>query len=395
MDREPTQEELREKTRLEIEHVDKEIEEEEKEAARKVRREEQKHYCTYKQYKAAIKGYNPEKDFRPSLLCGCACPEGSISIIAARPAGGKTSSMINIIRETLNANTETAERRKILYVNLEMNYRQILDNLHLSCTYDFATKEERERLSQLKKAKTAYYRTVKEKEWKDEYWVIDEDELPQPVDENLKQVFETNYRKAEELIETAMDSGILKIYDGIGERLEDVIKEIEKSPQGTLILLDYMQRLPAPERFNTAQRYLQIQKSSAELLKVAIGKQLIVIAGAQLRREGVEKGKENTPSMESIRESGDIEQDAHNVVILNKNYAEVVKDREGCKSSHKMTINAVEQFVFWETSGGYEPTPENDDKTNEGKDETARRKNLIKSWDVFRGVKSDTKDTPK
>jgi replicative DNA helicase len=77
-----------------------------------------------------------------------------------------------------------------------------------------------------------------------------------------------------------------------------VVKKIEKSPKGTLILLDYMQRLPAPERFNTAQRYLQIQKSSAELLKAAIEKQLIVITGAQLRREVGEKGKETTPSME-------------------------------------------------------------------------------------------------
>jgi hypothetical protein len=152
---------------------------------------------------------------------------------------GKTSSVINIIRETLNANAETAERRKILYVNLEMNFRQILDNLHLSCIYYFATEKERERLSQLKKAKTAYYRTAKGKEWKDEYWVGDDEER-QPVGEDLKHLFETNYLKAEGLIENAMDSGILKIYDGIGLGLEDVVKKIEKSPKGTLILLDYM-----------------------------------------------------------------------------------------------------------------------------------------------------------
>jgi hypothetical protein len=41
--------------------------------------------------------------------------------------------MINIVRGTLmlNATTETAEGRKILYVNLEMNFRQILTNLVL------------------------------------------------------------------------------------------------------------------------------------------------------------------------------------------------------------------------------------------------------------------------
>ncbi len=78
--------------------------------------------------------------------------------------------------------------------------------------------------------------------------------------------------------------------------------------------------------------------------------------------------------MESIRESGDIEQDAHNVVILNNNYAEVVKAREGCESSHKMTINTVKQFVFWETSEEYGPTPEDDYKTNGRERNTVEKK---------------------
>jgi replicative DNA helicase len=354
----PTQEELREKTRLEIEQVDKEIEEED--AEEKTWQEEDKRCCSYEQYKAAVKEYIIKKDFKPSLLCKCACPEGSISIIAARPAGGKTSSMINIVRETLmlNANTEAANGRKILYVNLEMNFRQILDNLHLSCIYDFATEEERERLSQLKKTKAALFYTAEGLDWKDKNWVINADRqevsnMLKPVSGDLKQIFETNYSKAEGLIKNAMNSNIFKIYDGIGLGLEDVINKIGKSPKGTLILIDYMQRLPAPERFHTAQRYLQIQKSSAQLLKIAIEKQLIVIAGAQLKREG--NSNETSPSMESIRESGDIEQDAHNVVILNNDYIKVVKAREGCEASQRMTVNTVKQFVFWKTREKHEP----------------------------------------
>jgi replicative DNA helicase len=379
MNIEKEQEELKKEIAARILPLKKEIEEEEKDTEEKAWQEADNRCCALNQFKDAIINYNPEKDFKPSLLCDCACPEGSISIIAARPAGGKTSSMINIMRETLNANTETDGKRKILYVNLEMNFRQILTNLYLSCIYGFATEEERVRLSQLKKAKAAFYRTLKGKEWKDEYWVIDKDEFPQPVGKDLKQLFETNYRKAEELIGNAMESINLKIYDGLGLGLEDVVKKIEKSPKGTLILLDYMQRLPAPEKFHAAQRYLQIQKSSAELLKAAIKKQLIVIAGAQLRREGGEKRKETTPSMESIRESGDIEQDAHNVVILNKDYAEVVKAREGCESSHKKSINAVKQFVFWETNGEFDEPPQKDNDRANGEKEKAVKKQTLKS----------------
>jgi antirestriction protein len=82
----PTQEELREMTRLDCEQAEKENEEEKKEAAEKARREEEKHYCSHEQFEDAIINYDSEKDFKPSLLCGCACPEGSISIIAARQA---------------------------------------------------------------------------------------------------------------------------------------------------------------------------------------------------------------------------------------------------------------------------------------------------------------------
>jgi hypothetical protein len=145
----PTQEELQRQAEASLLQDMKELEEERKEAEEKTWREEDRRCCTYEKFEDAIRSYDPEKDFKPSLLCGCACPEGSISIIAARPAGGKTSSMINIVRETLNANTETAERRKILYVNLEMNFRQILTNLHLSCIYDFATEEELRLLSSI------------------------------------------------------------------------------------------------------------------------------------------------------------------------------------------------------------------------------------------------------
>jgi len=74
--------------------------------------------------------------------------------------------------------------------------------------------------------------------------------------------------------------------------------------------------------------------------------------------------------MESIRESGDIEQDVHNMVILNRDYTEVIRAREDCESSHKKSVNAVKQFVFRETNGEYEPTPEDDDRSNGRKEKT-------------------------
>jgi hypothetical protein len=340
MNNEPTQEELIAKRKADAEQTRKKMAEEAKE-------EEEKRYCSYEKFETAIKNYDPDKDFRPDLLCGCACPDGSISIIAARPGGGKTSAMVNIVRETLCSEKEN--NRKILYVNLEMNYRQILTNLHLSCIYAFATEEERAKLSQLKKTILAFNSAMKGQDWASEYWIMDEDELPQEVGEELSKTFIDYFSKAKNLIKEAMDSGRLKIYDGIGQPNEKIQKEIVKCKTGSLILLDYMQRLTAPKEFHNAQRYLQIQQASNNLLKTAIDRQLVIIAGAQLKRED----KTNEASMESIRESGDIEQDAHNVVILAEGFAKVVKAREGGMGK-QMAINPVKQFIFWETNGKYE-----------------------------------------
>jgi replicative DNA helicase len=93
-----------------------------------------------------------------------------------------------------------------------------------------------------------------------------------------------------------------------------------------------------------------------------------VVAGAQLRRED----KNNEASMESIRESGDIEQDAHDVVVLAEDFAKVVKDRE-VKIGEKMEINPVKQFIFWETKGECEQN-QRDDKGTKVKS-TEKKKN--------------------
>ncbi|OEG69835.1 hypothetical protein ATZ36_07350 [Candidatus Endomicrobiellum trichonymphae] len=227
----------------------------------------------------------------------------------------------------------------------------------------------------MRRTSSAFYRTLKGQDWASEYWIMDEDELPQEVGEELSKTFIDYFSKAKNLIKEAMDSGRLKIYDGIGQPNEEIQKEIVKCETGSLILLDYMQRLSAPKEFHNAQRYLQIQKASAELLKAAIEKQLIVIAGAQRKRED----DDNKPSMESIRESGDIEQDAHNVVILakdkdtGKDFAKVGKAREGGMGK-QMVINPVKQFIFWETNGKYSPLQKDGDKAGKKPVEKERKR---------------------
>ena len=69
-------------------------------------------------------------------------------------------------------------------------------------------------------------------------------------------------------------------------------------------IIDYIQRIPIPSQ---SQRYLDIKMISSLLLEQAVSQDIPIILGAQLNR-GTEGG------LSSLREGGDIEQDANLVL---------------------------------------------------------------------------------
>jgi replicative DNA helicase len=82
-----------------------------------------------------------------------------------------------------------------------------------------------------------------------------------------------------------------------------------------LIIVDYLQKIAMPEKDKRKQRYEQIGDISKGLKQLARDTGMPVIALAQLRRLSKnEKGKR--PTMDDLREGGDIEQEADNIVLL-------------------------------------------------------------------------------
>jgi replicative DNA helicase len=171
-----------------------------------------------------------------------------------------------------------------------------------------------------------------------------------------------------------MDNGDSQVYNGIGQNFEAITKKIEEYSERSIILIDYMQRLPAPNESKGELRYLQIQNASAKLLYMAIERQLVVISGAQRKRED----SQNTQNMmNSIRESGDIEQDTHNLIILDEGMAHVAKAREGDANVKQIPIKAEKQFIFWEISEKCKQK-EKDDNNARGKNEKPDNKPTLK-----------------
>ena len=309
-------------------------------------------FTTYSDFLNQLRKYDPEKDFSMSLFAGLRCPNGTISIIGARPGGGKTSAMINATRETLT-NTD----RAAFFVNLEMNSRQILTNLCLSIMYADATVEQRTELETIEETINQFNKSFK--------WTGKGRYPKHPLFAELQS-------KTLQKIETALNEKRLYIYDGIGNTLEGITADIAKhAKEGDVVLLDYMQRTPPPYRQENQTRQVQVQLASRALLNTAIETQCVIIAGAQFNREGDKAGQEAT--LANFRESGDIEQDAHNAIAIEQEkdtgtcYIHVLKEREGGSRYQRMEIELVKQYVYWTAGEEYSLQQKNVDKLQPGK----------------------------
>jgi hypothetical protein len=294
-------------------------------------------FTSYIDYLNQLRKYDPDNDFTASLFAGLRCPNGTISIIGARPGGGKTSAMINTARETL-----TNTNRAAFFVNLEMNSRQILTNLCLSVMYADGTPEQRVELEKIEDTIIQFNKSFK--------WTGKGKYPKHPLFAELQS-------KALQRVEAALNEKRLFIYDGIGNKLEGITADIAAhAKEGDIVLLDYMQRTPPPYGQESQTRQVQVQLASRALLNAAIESQCVIIAGAQFNREGEKAGGEAI--LANFRESGDIEQDAHNAIAIEKEqdtetrYVHVLKEREGGSRYERMELEIVKRYVYW--TGGVE-----------------------------------------
>ena len=262
-------------------------------------------FSTWVEYFNNCTVYDPSKDFKPSMLAGLRFPNGTLSYIGARPGGGKSTIQVNIAREGLDAG------RKVFLVNLEMINKTIITNFGLSLMYANATPAERQELQSIENPMAKYYSLFKR-------------------ESDSREAFDRLRHNAVEEIKSVLNTRLF-VFNGAGGKLDSILMAIEsKMNEGDIVLIDYIQRMPPPQG-SKDQRYIQIKQTSESLLSLAMKKNIVIISGAQFGR-GIEKGSEATP--ENFRESGDIEQDAHNALGIEtidekSRYIHVLKQREG------------------------------------------------------------------
>lgn len=216
-------------------------------------------------------------------------PSEALTIVAGRPSHGKTTVMLNMLYNLISANPEESfyffsyeETRSQLALKL----MTIISGVQLDQYKNTHKIEEYYKTGQLD---ASYAKGLAEAQAKAKL-----DEAKNTYDDLIK-------------------SGRLWIIDE-PLQVSDLTSTIDslKGKAGA-IFIDYIQKIKS--KYNVQSRQVEIQKISGDLLDTAKRAGVAIVLGAQLNRLA-ERGEAKGISLDQLRESGDIEQDANLVLGL-------------------------------------------------------------------------------
>ena len=320
---------------------------------------EKNRFPSWADYEAAWQK-ETDQDFSPALFNRLAFPEGTVSYIGARTGRGKTTALVNIgiealFSDTAGIDTGTNKPRRVLFVSLEENHKQILRRFSLCLAYRNADETAQQKLltvanpyTQKKDPKNVY------KNWK------------RGRDTGIKEygagaaVFVKAVIEADRKIRDAVETGSLVYFDGIGAPLHEILAAIRAGSKGDIVLLDYIQKIPAAGNTYSGNPDLErIRDGSAKLIEAAKGAECVIIAGAQFNREGA-KGSHRADDIftdADFRGCGDLEQDGHNLIGIGRSadktrhYYGIIKSREGELTDALYTLDFAGGYSFMGCEG--------------------------------------------
>jgi replicative DNA helicase len=196
---------------------------------------------------------------------------GSLTVIAARPSMGKTALATNI---ALNAATKG--KKRVLIFSLEMTKEEVIDRITAS--------------------------SIGVPTWKIEKGDITDDEVRQ-----LGLVID-GFAEWPLYVDDDPDTTLSNL------RAKAIRHQLENGLD--LVIVDYLQLIEIPKGMAARENRVQeISVITRGLKQLARELSIPVIALSQLNR-AVEQAPQSIPQLSHLRESGSIEQDAHNVLML-------------------------------------------------------------------------------
>jgi hypothetical protein len=299
--------------------------------------------CVWEDYMGDINKYNPEKEFCPKLFnyeeTKLTFPPQTLSIIGARTKRGKTIMLVNLVLEAIES------EKKCVFISLEMTKRQLLNRLILLRTYSDAVKGNNDtKLESLKKIETEpstkLYKFFKNKT-KEE-----------------KDILNLMFKEAADFIKGKMDNGEFELIEAFLSGQEPIIRKVREVEKGTLVLIDYIQRMPEKEGQDYDGGYMRIAKINKELINATFKSEAITICAAQFNRMGgTDDDGSDLFDDTSFKESGSIEQDAHNAIGIgyegNKKdrFCEILKAREGAGTGKQFSLEFNGAYSYMRNKG--------------------------------------------
>jgi len=245
-------------------------------------------------------------------------------VIGARPSVGKSAFATNIA-------ANVSKTRKVMFYNLEMKGKQVLDRILSS--------ESGVDFGKVRKAKE--FSSEEEKE---------------------------SFKKAYVDI---LNNKNLIINDDGAKTVGDIRNECKFMDNLGMIIIDYLQ-LMKPETNRQGNRVQEVGEVSRGLKALAMELHVPIIALSQLNRS-VEYRSEKEPNLADLRESGEIEQDCNIIMFIWDNDKEnksskgfkVAKNRQGQTDSAKLYF-AGNRMKFYEVDDGkHYPVKNNAEKEPE------------------------------
>ena len=218
-------------------------------------------------------------------------PQAAITLVAGRPRHGKTTVMMNLLLSM----AELYPTKRFLFFTYEEPSAHILTKLlNRTLGVDLTAHYQYEEASTNYSYLGAYLRSGR----------TDVAEI----------------ETAKEKLRDLMDSGRIQVIDGnyTVEDLRAILEAIPAEEVGA-VFLDYIQRMSTAKQ--TQDKRTEIAHISDQLLQIAKGTGLPLILGAQLNRAGA-SSTDKRPSLENLKEAGNLEEDANLVLSVYNESAE-------------------------------------------------------------------------
>jgi len=243
-------------------------------------------------------------------------PKGTFSYIGARTGRGKTTALVSIAMDAIK------DGKKVIFVTTEETPNQILIRMILNSLFNGGYNFDNDMdFSKTQKWKNMLLQKKNNSREEVRQILKGENVNLEFIDEEISKIYKTNAFKSQEKIENLLKNNILSIYDGLlSPKFEFMLDTIKDCEEGSVVLFDYIQHLRTPAGYENNSRQIQIQEASHRISDLMANKNLIGISGAQFGRSDEDK-KTNLPDTLAeglFRESGDIEQDAHNAIGIGR-----------------------------------------------------------------------------